>query len=56
MSDFYLGNVNDDINFQFGKGTSVEYGCGATLNGEFWYFGGDGSYKRQVCSAKSDFI
>ena len=33
------GNINDDLAFEFGEGATVMNGCGATLNGEFWYFG-----------------
>ena len=33
------GNINDDLGFEFGEGATVMNGCGATLNGEFWYFG-----------------
>jgi len=36
----FNGNVNDDLKFEYGEGTTASYGCGATLNGEFWYFGG----------------
>ena len=34
------GDVNDDLNFEFGDGAVAHNGCGATLFGEFWYFGG----------------
>ena len=34
------GNINDDIDFTYGEGTAAYYGCGASLMGEFWYFGG----------------
>ena len=34
------GDVNNDLNFEFGDGTVAHNGCGATLFGEFWYFGG----------------
>ena len=38
---FYSGNVNNEVNFDYEDGPQmVEDGCGATLNGEFWYFGG----------------
>ena len=47
---FYSGNYNDDLNFKYGEGTSVSEGCGATLMGQFWYFGGTGDYYRQVNS------
>lgn len=39
----YNGDTNNAVNIEFGKGTSVQAGCGTTLNGEFWYFGGIGS-------------
>ena len=41
MSFLFLGYVNEDINFEYGEGASALYGCGATLFGEFWYFGFD---------------
>ena len=43
-----LGNVNNDLAFEYEEGTKINQGCGATLLGEFWYFGGYGSNKRQV--------
>ena len=48
FSGLFSGNVNADVDFEYGEGTVVDGGCGATLFGEFWYFGGFGSYKRQV--------
>ena len=33
------GNVNDDLNFEYEDSTLAYCGCGATLKGEFWYFG-----------------
>ena len=39
MPFLLIGNVNDDLNFEYGRGASAKYGCGATLFGEFWYFG-----------------
>ena len=42
------GNVNDDLNFEYGEGAYAAYGCGTTLMGEFWYFGGSGGYVKQV--------
>ena len=54
---FVSGNVNDDFNFEFGAGTTAAYGCGATLKGEFWYFGGAGSENnRQVCEMRIDIL
>ena len=32
--------MNDDLEFLYGAGTEVMYGCGVSLNGQFWYFGG----------------
>ena len=40
--------MNEDFNFEYGDDTAARYGCGATLHNIFWYFGGDGSQKRQV--------
>ena len=39
------GETNYNINFKFGENTVVYRSCAATLNGEFWVFGGP---KRQV--------
>ena len=48
-ADFvYSGNVNEDLNFEYGEETEVHNGCGALLRNVFWYFGGSGSNKRQV--------
>ena len=40
--------MDDDLIFEYGEGTDAYGGCGATLMGEMWYFGGVGSYMRQV--------
>ena len=45
---WFWGNVNEDVEFYYEEGTTVEFGCGATLMGEFYYFGGYESNKRQV--------
>jgi len=34
------GNVDDDLLFEYGAGAGAYNGCGATLMGEMWYFGG----------------
>ena len=48
-ADFmYSGNVNEDLNFEYGEETIVTYGCGGLLRNVFWYFGGFGSYNGQV--------
>lgn len=42
--------MNDDLDFTYGDGATAYYGCGATLKGEFWYFGGSGKANyRPVC-------
>ena len=47
--------MNNDLNFTYGEGASVVNGCGVTLKGEFWYFGGGGSAnERQVSSIRLD--
>ena len=33
------GNVNYDLNFEYEDSALAYCGCGATLKGEFWYFG-----------------
>ena len=38
--NFDSGNINEDLAFEYGDGSTVHYSCGATLNNEFWYFGG----------------
>ena len=43
------GNYNDNLDFKYGDDATVAYGCGATLMGQFWYFGGYGdANNRQV--------
>ena len=36
----YSGNINKILDFEYGDGTEVYGGCGATLHNVFWYFGG----------------
>ena len=36
----YSGNVNEDLNFEYGEEIKVVRGCGALLRNVFWYFGG----------------
>ena len=47
------GNLINDLAFEYGEDTATFNGCGATLLGEFWYFGGGrpntNTHKRQVC-------
>ena len=40
-----LGNINQNLAFEYGDGAIAHYGCGVTLNGEFLYFGGYEDYK-----------
>ena len=55
-ADFvYSGNVNKDLDFEYGEDTNVGGGCGALLRNVFWYFGGWFSYKRQVKLLKDLF-
>ena len=44
----FNGNVNDNVDFHYESGTKVEFGCGATLMDQFYYFGGPDSKRRQV--------
>ena len=47
------GNVNEDLNFEYGEETGVYGGCGALLRNVFWYFGGWSLNNiRQVKSSK----
>ena len=39
FSNFYLGNVNDDLDFDFGLGATADFGCGVTFMDQYWYFG-----------------
>ena len=32
--------MDDDLSFEYGEGADAYLGCGATLLGEMWYFGG----------------
>ena len=41
------GNINEDLNFEYGDETEVTWGCGATLQNVFWYFGGPFESKRR---------
>ena len=50
----FLGNINENLAFEYEDGTTATEGCGATLNGEFWYFGGSVSYKN-VSLSLTDF-
>ena len=36
----FSGKYDDNLTFEFGEGTEVVDGCGATFMDEFWYFGG----------------
>ena len=51
----HSGNINADINFEYGEGKQAHYGCGASLFGQFWYFGGSDETKRQVFTNISTF-
>ena len=45
----FNGNENKQLNFDYDDGVTVYGGCGASLHGVFWYFGGRySSDKRQV--------
>ena len=42
------GVVNDDLDFTYGSGVDLKYGCAVTLQGRMLYLGGSYIYKRQV--------
>ena len=46
----YSGLVDSNFEFEYGNDVSLFYGCGLTLRGQMWYFGGSNAYKRQVSS------
>jgi len=53
MSNNPLGNINEDISFEYGEGATAYYGCGVVFKGEYLYFGGEGSANnRQVSTTK----
>ena len=41
------GTVDADTRFEYGENTESYHSCGATINGEFWVFGGK-DFNRQV--------
>ena len=51
---WFLGNINENLSFEYEDGVKANRGCGATLKGEFWYFGGRDSYKN-VSLSLTDF-
>ena len=44
----YSGLVDSNFEFEYGNDVSLFYGCGLTLRGQMWYFGGRNEYLRQV--------
>lgn len=40
--------MNDDLDFDYGSGTTAYCGCAISLKGHFWYLGGLESNKRKV--------
>ena len=36
----FIGTLNENFEIRFDKKTAAYGGCGATLMGQFWYFGG----------------
>ena len=49
IMSYFLGDVNDDLNFSYKSDVSLLRGCAVTFQGQFWYFGGSLSEdKRQV--------
>ena len=47
-----LGNINENLSFEYGDDARADSGCGATLNGEFWYFGNDKQVSNRFDSRK----
>ena len=50
MFQNYSGLVDDNLDFEYGNDVSLWGGCGITLSGQMWYFGGWDDYARQVSS------
>ena len=46
----FSGLVGDNLKFDYGDKVSLYSGCGLTLRGQMWYFGGNQAYTRQVSS------
>ena len=50
----YDGGEDPNLEFTMGPDTSVHGSCSTTLNDEFYVFGGEGIYNRQVfCQSKN---
>ena len=47
FSKIISGVVTKDLDFDYGSETEAYYGCGISIKGQFWYFGGH-SNERQV--------
>ena len=47
FNEYFVGEVDNNINFIYEEGTEVYISSGVTLNGEFWIFGGANN-RRQV--------
>ena len=43
-----LGNWTTEIKFEYGNDTIAHVGCGVQFQGEFWYFGGEIPFSRQI--------
>ena len=43
---YFKGIFDDNLDFTYNEGTSFFDSCGATLNGEFWVFGGNGNQRQ----------
>ena len=51
---FFIGNINEDLTFNYDNRTEIFGGCAVTFQNEFWYFGGDEDRsKRQVIFLKT---
>ena len=44
----FIGGINTKLDFSIEAGSSVFHSCSATMNGEFYVFGGSEEYSRQV--------
>ena len=48
--------VNDDLDFEYGSGTTAYCGCAVSLKGQFWYLGGYENMTRQVIMNEIGFL
>ena len=53
--NYFLGTVNEDVNFEYGEDATAHRGCGVVYKGEYLYFAGDGTGDKRQVSSRSNF-